>query len=158
MTITGTMTAIERADVTRSNWLVRTVLAQERVAKTARENKIAALIADGRNPALTYEARYLAVMTLTAIEWRRRNHMLEGHIAPEEPAERVREIPSPRRTSMRLKKNDLPDRAAAAKLIGSRTYFTGKPCRHGHIAERYANNQTCVACSQQTLKRHTKAA
>ena len=25
-------------------------------------------------------------------------------------------------------------------------YFTGKPCKHGHIAERYTGNKTCCVC------------
>jgi len=29
---------------------------------------------------------------------------------------------------------------------GATTYFTGKPCKHGHIAERYVANFTCVKC------------
>ena len=27
-------------------------------------------------------------------------------------------------------------------------YFTGKPCKHGHIAERYTRSGTCVVCMQ----------
>lgn len=26
------------------------------------------------------------------------------------------------------------------------TYFTGKPCKHGHIAERFVSTRTCVEC------------
>lgn len=29
---------------------------------------------------------------------------------------------------------------------GASTYFTGTPCKHGHIAERYVANYTCVKC------------
>lgn len=29
---------------------------------------------------------------------------------------------------------------------GSKTYYTGKPCKHGHHAERYTNGGACVAC------------
>lgn len=25
-------------------------------------------------------------------------------------------------------------------------YFTGKPCKHGHIAEKQLSNRTCIAC------------
>ena len=28
------------------------------------------------------------------------------------------------------------------------TYFTGKPCRNGHVAERIAANRTCVECAR----------
>ena len=33
------------------------------------------------------------------------------------------------------------------------TYFTGKPCKRGHISPRYAGNQTCVACTQEQQMR-----
>lgn len=29
-------------------------------------------------------------------------------------------------------------------------YFTGKPCKHGHIAERYTGNKTCCECANAT--------
>lgn len=28
----------------------------------------------------------------------------------------------------------------------SRFYFTGKACKHGHVAQRYVSNNECVAC------------
>lgn len=33
-------------------------------------------------------------------------------------------------------------------------YFTGKPCRNGHIAERYTNDGRCVECKAQKDARH----
>ena len=36
---------------------------------------------------------------------------------------------------------------AEAKLLGLRTYVTGKPCRHGHFAERYTIGAKCVECT-----------
>jgi hypothetical protein len=33
---------------------------------------------------------------------------------------------------------------AQAKLL--KTYFTGKPCKHGHISERYTSTGACLAC------------
>lgn len=33
-----------------------------------------------------------------------------------------------------------------AKSTGSTTYFTGKPCKHGHVADRRTDNSTCVLC------------
>ena len=33
-----------------------------------------------------------------------------------------------------------------ALLQGLTRYFTGKPCKHGHIAERYTGNKTCCEC------------
>ena len=35
----------------------------------------------------------------------------------------------------------------AAMSAGLKKYFTGKPCVHGHIAERYTNKSTCVICA-----------
>jgi hypothetical protein len=34
-----------------------------------------------------------------------------------------------------------------AKRLGLKRYFTGRPCRRGHIAERYVSTKTCVECS-----------
>ena len=39
-----------------------------------------------------------------------------------------------------------------AKEQGLARYFTGKPCKHGHIAERYNRSQICCTCSNE----HTK--
>jgi len=34
-----------------------------------------------------------------------------------------------------------------ALFQGLARYFTGKPCKHGHIAERYTGNKTCCVCA-----------
>lgn len=34
----------------------------------------------------------------------------------------------------------------AAAASGSRVYFTGKPCKHGHIAQRYVTTGGCLGC------------
>ena len=31
-----------------------------------------------------------------------------------------------------------------AKLAGLTHYLTGRPCQHGHIAERYTSNGSCT--------------
>lgn len=36
-------------------------------------------------------------------------------------------------------------RAEAIKL-GLKKYFTGKPCKHGHVAERYTGVRICIEC------------
>ena len=36
----------------------------------------------------------------------------------------------------------------AAKQQGLKTYFTGKPCKHGHIDSRLVSNSTCSACNR----------
>jgi 5-methylcytosine-specific restriction endonuclease McrA len=43
--------------------------------------------------------------------------------------------------------NLLPSKRADALKIGSVRYFTGKPCPHGHVAERYAKDGGCVDCT-----------
>ena len=36
-----------------------------------------------------------------------------------------------------------------AKLQGLPRYFTGKPCKHGHMSERFINDGHCVECKSQ---------
>ena len=43
-----------------------------------------------------------------------------------------------------------------AKAKGFMTYFTGKPCRLGHVSERYVGGGNCVTCKQ--LRYDTSAA
>lgn len=38
-----------------------------------------------------------------------------------------------------------PERAQAV-ADGRQTYFTGKPCKRGHVAERYTTTKTCILC------------
>lgn len=33
-----------------------------------------------------------------------------------------------------------------AKTLGVKTYFTGKPCKHGHVCERSLKKRDCVEC------------
>lgn len=37
---------------------------------------------------------------------------------------------------------------AEARAAGARRYFTGKPCRNGHVAERLSSNGTCLECER----------
>lgn len=39
-----------------------------------------------------------------------------------------------------------------ARALGLQRYFTGKPCRHGHVAERYVSTRICVGCSDARWK------
>lgn len=41
-----------------------------------------------------------------------------------------------------------------AKALGASRYFTGVPCRNGHVAERRAGDRGCVACDQTKRTRH----
>jgi len=38
-----------------------------------------------------------------------------------------------------------------AKSLGLKRYFTGVPCKHGHIAERHVSTSYCIQCG---LERH----
>lgn len=46
-----------------------------------------------------------------------------------------------------------PSERAAAKAAGLARYFTGRPCKHGHIAERRTSSGHCVVCHAQTQLR-----
>ena len=35
-----------------------------------------------------------------------------------------------------------------ATLCGDKYYFTGKPCKHGHISKRVTNSGNCYTCQQ----------
>lgn len=39
-----------------------------------------------------------------------------------------------------------------AKAQGLKFYFTGKPCKRGHIAERYLSTGTCIICNSDNCK------
>ena len=40
---------------------------------------------------------------------------------------------------------------AEAKAAGLKCYFTGEPCRHGHVAERIASNGDCYECMRERV-------
>jgi hypothetical protein len=35
-----------------------------------------------------------------------------------------------------------------ARALGLKRFFTGKPCKHGHVAERGVSNPGCMECSR----------
>jgi 5-methylcytosine-specific restriction endonuclease McrA len=39
---------------------------------------------------------------------------------------------------------------------GKNRYFTGKPCKHGHISERHCLNHQCIKCNQTSTARWQK--
>ncbi len=41
-----------------------------------------------------------------------------------------------------------------AQAKGLKHYFTGKPCKSGHLCERYTSVKTCVACNRNHTRRH----
>ena len=51
-----------------------------------------------------------------------------------------------------MKKINLPSTRAEAHELGAKKYFTGKPCKHGHISERYSGGK-CIQCESIAAKR-----
>lgn len=50
--------------------------------------------------------------------------------------------------------NELPRTRAEAKESGAKQYFTGRPCKHGHTANRCTCDGQCMECSRiKSLKR-----
>lgn len=45
----------------------------------------------------------------------------------------------------------LPRTRAEAMALGLPRYFTGKPCRHGHVAERLVSARSCCDCDRLRL-------
>lgn len=41
-----------------------------------------------------------------------------------------------------------------AQAQGKKRYFTGKPCKHGHISERWVNPGVCLDCAAEIMKRY----
>lgn len=46
-----------------------------------------------------------------------------------------------------------PSPRKSAKAAGETYYYTGKPCKHGHIAARQTSSGGCVTCSSELSKR-----
>ena len=51
--------------------------------------------------------------------------------------------------------NEIVTRQDATKL-GLSEYFTGKPCKHGHIAHRSIDNSRCTECKYHSLYREKR--
>jgi hypothetical protein len=43
-----------------------------------------------------------------------------------------------------------------AKAQGLKRYHTGKPCKHGHVAERLVSNATCIDCLRVSKREYAK--
>lgn len=41
------------------------------------------------------------------------------------------------------------DTAKKAKITGDKYYFTGKPCKNGHIVKRLASTNVCIECNHE---------
>lgn len=52
----------------------------------------------------------------------------------------------------------LPRTRKEAKALGVMRYFTGAPCPHGHMAERYTSVGSCIECLRQRSRSSDVAA
>lgn len=50
----------------------------------------------------------------------------------------------------------LPSTRAEAAALGLTHYFTGKPCKHGHIRPRTVSGRSCVECANAAARRWSK--
>jgi hypothetical protein len=44
-----------------------------------------------------------------------------------------------------------------AKALGLKTYFTGKPCKYGHVAERAVGGRHCCECERAYQRQYYSA-
>ena len=40
-----------------------------------------------------------------------------------------------------------------AKKLGLKRYFTGKPCKYGHVSERFTSARKCIECNRISVKK-----
>lgn len=43
-----------------------------------------------------------------------------------------------------------------AKALGLKRYFTGKPCKHGHMSERKVCDSRCLTCGNLSFRRYRR--
>lgn len=55
-----------------------------------------------------------------------------------------------------MEKRKFPASQAEALRQGVTYYFTGKPCKHGHLSERFAKNKNCRECLRIRNRARTK--
>ena len=44
-----------------------------------------------------------------------------------------------------------------ARALGLKHFFTGEPCKHGHVAERDVNSRECMECSRERTRKRRAA-
>lgn len=49
-----------------------------------------------------------------------------------------------------------PQERAAAKAAGETVYFTGRPCKHGHVAQRQTASGTCLECCKRLQRQNVE--
>ena len=55
-----------------------------------------------------------------------------------------------------MEKRKFPASQSEALRQGATYYFTGKPCKHGHYSERFAQNRNCRECLRLRNRARTK--
>lgn len=45
----------------------------------------------------------------------------------------------------------------AAIAAGAKRYFTGRPCKHGHVCERFVSSNACTQCTRERAADYDKA-
>lgn len=58
-------------------------------------------------------------------------------------------------TGKKVGSEPLPERSAAINS-NEEFYFTGKPCKHGHVSKRFTKNSLCFECTKTILKDQRK--
>ena len=48
--------------------------------------------------------------------------------------------------------SELPASASEARELGYKRFYDGKPCKHGHVSERLANNSRCLICHRNATR------
>lgn len=43
-----------------------------------------------------------------------------------------------------------------ARTLGLTRYFTGRPCQHNHLTERFVSNRTCLECTRILRRKYRK--
>jgi 5-methylcytosine-specific restriction endonuclease McrA len=70
---------------------------------------------------------------------------------PEKPAD-YRSATPPKQSTPHQGQNMKIISRAEAKALGLKRYFTGIPCKNGHVAEWMTSNYTCMECNKQKHK------
>jgi hypothetical protein len=169
--IEGVLATIERPDRMSpgKRRLARQALVQSQQDTSARQQRIAVLIAQAKDPTNDLEVRLRAGLEISAMEFNRRTGILDRHEAPEDaplsPSGR-RRLRVLSNTAVRIGQPEpkkkkyagtMPKTVADARLLGASQYNTGKPCLHGHRSRRYTACGTCVECVKVAGKRKRAA-
>ena len=54
-----------------------------------------------------------------------------------------------------MEKSKYPSTHTEARRLGVTYYYTGKPCKHGHVCERFASSKACKQCVYERNRERT---